>query len=294
MQRILGMMLALAVILGGFGLTLAPAAAHDDHGDHGGGGSHEEDGDDGSYTRLVSVLTGNAEVNAQGVPGQGDLDGGGLARVRLSPERGRACINAQVLEVDPLVAAHIHNAPAGKNGPIVVDFTGLIDGTKLKGCVDADPVVLAAIVADPASYYVNVHSQLFRGGAVRGQLDPKFSLRSVFPIKLLGSNEVEPPGDPNGSGNALVVVLPADLQVCIGARVRNTAPLTVAHIHQAPAGSNGPVVVDFTTLIRGNEVRGCVSVEPGLLQSIRSNPAGFYVNVHSEEFPRGAVRGQLR
>ena len=38
---------------------------------------------------------------------------------------------------------------------------------------------------------------------------------------------------------------------------------------------------------------GCVGVEHDLLKAIRKDPEQYYVNVHTGEFPEGAVRGQL-
>jgi hypothetical protein len=77
------------------------------------------------------------------------------------------------------VASHIHNAVAGVNGPIVVDtgLTAAMGITTSGGIatfsvtnITANPTVLNNIVADPGSYYFNVHSRLNPAGFVRGQL----------------------------------------------------------------------------------------------------------------------------
>ena len=304
-KQLRGMALGLIIALSALALSFAPTYAHGnngDHGgsgnngDHGGSGNNGDDGDEHAPARevLVAFLTGGAEVNSAGQPNQGDLDGSAIARVRLVPAKGRVCINAETRSLDPLVLAHIHSAPAGANGPVVVDFTGLIDGPVVKGCVSADPSLIDAIVANPASYYLNIHSETFRAGAVRGQLEPRGSLRSSFQLTLSGAAEVGNPGDLDGIGSARVTLAARELEICINARVRKLAPLTLAHIHNAPAGANGPVVVDFTQFIDGSRVNGCVTVDPNLLQAIRANPASYYVNVHTAEFPAGAMRGQLQ
>lgn len=75
--------------------------------------------------------------------------------------------------------AHIHKAPAGVNGPIHWDFleagvpVASVSGqpSQLRGVARARAdAVLSDLLANPAGYYVNVHSTVFPGGAVRGQL----------------------------------------------------------------------------------------------------------------------------
>jgi hypothetical protein len=65
--------------------------------------------------------------------------------------------------------SHIHAGGHGKAGPVVVPLS---TGSKLhhQGCVKASPTVVKAIEGHPASYYVNIHSKKYPGGAVRAQL----------------------------------------------------------------------------------------------------------------------------
>ena len=69
------------------------------------------------------------------------------------------------------------------------------------------------------------------------------------------------------------------------------------HIHVAPAGSPGPVVVTLFTgsFADTDAVSGCAqNVDGDLIKAIRQDPTAYYVNVHNRpNFPGGAVRGQL-
>ena len=75
-----------------------------------------------------------------------------------------------------------------------------------------------------------------------------------------------------------------------------------AHIHPAPAGVNGPVVVStglsgtspFAMSADAAELTvGDIAVDPALAQAIIDNPAGYYFNLHTPANPGGLARGQL-
>ena len=111
---------------------------------------------------------------------------------------------------------------------------------------------------------------------------------------LNGPSEV-PPGDPDGSGVAHVTLNQGQGRVCFEISVSNILlPATAAHIHVAPAGVAGPIVVPFTPPDASGTSSGCTeNVDPDLIKAIRQHPENYYVNVHNVQFPAGAVRGQL-
>jgi hypothetical protein len=114
---------------------------------------------------------------------------------------------------------------------------------------------------------------------------------------LLGANQVPAVATP-GSGTAQVTINPGRDELCFQITVSDlTGPPLAAHIHQGPAGTNGPIVVPFVpdpfAFSPNGTAQGCVSVADSLLNQIRSDPGGFYVNVHTKMHPGGEVRGQL-
>lgn len=116
---------------------------------------------------------------------------------------------------------------------------------------------------------------------------------------LNGANEVGAAGDPDGSGTMNLTLNSGQEEICWNLEVANIDAPTRAHIHEAPAGQNGGVVVFFFDLVVDPPIpvpaslSGCVTADRDLIKEIRANPEEYYINVHNDEYPAGAVRGQL-
>lgn len=109
---------------------------------------------------------------------------------------------------------------------------------------------------------------------------------------LSGGQEVPDPGDPDGTGTALITLNQGQEMVCWELSVSGIAPATAAHIHEGAAGVSGPVVVTLSPPDDGFS-SGCTSADAELIQSIRQSPWLYYVNLHNADYPTGALRGQL-
>lgn len=109
----------------------------------------------------------------------------------------------------------------------------------------------------------------------------------TYAAGLVGANEVAP-GDPDGAGSATITINTGTNELCWNVKVANLSNVAAAHIHNAAAGANGPVKVDFA-----GQLSGCSTLTAQLAGEIVATPANFYVNVHSSEFTGGAIRGQL-
>jgi hypothetical protein len=112
-----------------------------------------------------------------------------------------------------------------------------------------------------------------------------------FRLQMTGAAEVPGPGDPDGTGTAVLRVNAGQGRVCYELTVQNIEPATAAHIHRTPPDP-GPVVVPLDPPTDGSS-SGCATVNRALAQEIVRNPTVFYVNVHNAPFPGGAVRANL-
>jgi hypothetical protein len=130
-----------------------------------------------------------------------------------------------------------------------------------------------------------------------------------FTATLNGASEV-PPVTTTAAGTATFEAAgETPTQISFNVQVTNLTGVTAAHIHNGPAGQNGPVVAFLcggggtpacgaTALASGTitagslQAGGNISSMGQLLGTMRTG--GIYVNVHTMANPGGEIRGQLQ
>ena len=184
-------------------------------------------------------------------------------------------------------AAHIHEGAAGVAGAILVPLTDAGGGV---WTVPPGSTLTPAQVASwqAGNLYVNVHSAAFSAGEVRGQLNLGAPVTQT--VALSGANEV--PANPStATGRGAFGLNPITLQLTGGLSTSGLTG-TAAHLHEAPAGAAGPIIVPLS-----DGGGGVWTVPPGTRltsgQFTSWRTGNLYANVHSAAYPSGEIRGQL-
>ncbi len=116
-----------------------------------------------------------------------------------------------------------------------------------------------------------------------------------FSASMSGANEVGTSGDPDGSARSLVEV--TGDRVTFAFTWKGIGTPTMGHIHVGAAGVGGGVKVPLFGSAMPASTSGATGVvtvtDAALVATITAHPSDFYLNLHTAEFPAGAVRGQL-
>jgi uncharacterized protein (TIGR03437 family) len=196
---------------------------------------------------------------------------------------------------------------AGSGGTGVLHYETEVN-LAAPGALDA----VSGSISNPAGYYIDAQTADFPAGAFRSQLMK--TDRMDYQVTLLPSQEVPPitgfngqvPSrlsvytvrNPDGTAPGGAVVFDENVQFPSGTQI------TATHVHDGPAGTNGPVRIDsrlksFPVLVNdgtGNIYRlATVGDTAGLatLNSLISTPWMQYLNIHTADHPGGAARSQL-
>jgi CHRD domain len=107
---------------------------------------------------------------------------------------------------------------------------------------------------------------------------------------------VQVTGTPRGAAHATgaaIIALHGDSLVCWRfAHLHGFTDATSAVIQSGSNGRPGQVVIALSPGPRLHH-QGCVPVSPALSRRIGARPGGYYVTIHSKQYPTGAVRAQL-
>ncbi|WP_111641668.1 CHRD domain-containing protein [Marinimicrobium alkaliphilum] len=186
-------------------------------------------------------------------------------------------------------AAHIHAGDVGTNGPVVFGFSDSGDN----GIWVIEGEALTEVQHDAllaGGWYINVHTESFPDGELRGQI--LTDTQSLYVFTLSGNQEVPAvQTDAHGQGYLLY-------DSSNGILTLNTLAwdltATAAHIHQAEAGMNGDILVGWDA---DSGTEGLWQLADGTvlgsddIYALRT--ANLYVNVHTDAYPDGEIRGQI-
>ena len=125
----------------------------------------------------------------------------------------------------------------------------------------------------------------------------------------LNGGEETPILNTGAVGTAEVIVDAENQEVTVTLRVFNIpTPTTAGHIHIGPVGIAGPVVINFPDALVGRTGDFAMTFRAGPNQFVARPAIGIntmqdaiqailngnsYVNIHTQQFPAGEIRGQL-
>lgn len=226
-----------------------------------------------------------------------------------------------------ITGLHIHSGAAGINGPVTLNTgvsgtnniaangAGLIElPAQALPTAAASLATLEGMFSDPSNYYANMHTSAYPGGVIRGQLQraewnvgiglmsPANEVPAIegYNASAVGSVMTIITRRPDGSINS------GEVLFTVNYNFPGKITFTGLHIHTGAAGVNGPVTLNSAltridssdsgvgTLTYRNEIDVNNAASVAALEGQFRNPAGYYINLHTTDYPGGVVRSQMR
>ncbi len=236
---------------------------------------------------FVADLSGAKEVPAVSTMAYG------LGVFNLSKDESKIEYNVVVQNLSgAITGAHLHFGMANANGPVAENLTASVMGNTIIGVISSPSQALMDSIK-AGNVYLNVHTMANAGGEIRSQLTNS-AKHLYFDAQLNGAQEV-PAVSTTAMGvgslwlNATMDTMWYDI-VADGL----SGALTGAHIHEATAGNNGPVVHNMTTDINGNRITGTITGATLTDELINDFLSGaLYFNLHTAANANGEIRGQI-
>ena len=196
-----------------------------------------------------------------------------------------------------ITAAHFHNASAGAEGGVVRTITDDFDGATAHGVwttEDAEPFtdeMMRELLA--GNLYLNIHTAANPPGEIRGQVT--LDVGDHFTGMLTPEQQTaDVTSDATGTASMSLTSDGLTFDVTLDGL---SGPITAAHFHNAPIGSDGGVVRTITGDFTGNTAHGvwtAADAEPLTGEMMRELLAGnLYLNIHTAANPGGELRAQV-
>jgi hypothetical protein len=198
--------------------------------------------------------------------------------------RMRFTVRAAGLSAEPSSAV-VAFGPAGLNGPLALDLAD--PKTPPSSAFTGARTLTSTEDLDLGRWYVNLASQRYPGGEVRGQI-----LRpgQVLYVGRLNGAEAVPPVDTTAYGAVSLIVDSHLDRVVYDVAVAGTRP-TTGHLGEAAVGQSGAPVMPFEVL--GDTFRATRWITPESTFLTSLGVGHVYASVGSAEHPEGELRGQL-
>jgi hypothetical protein len=212
--------------------------------------------------------------------------GSGNGFIELNPATREISGEVEITGFTSTVA-HIHAGAFGSNGAIQIPLED--HGGHGHYTVPAKTVLTTAQVDSlrAGGLYFNVHSSTNAGGEIRGQIGQRVLLGSAS-----GAQEV--PSNGSAATGRAFATYDQRTRALQGSITLTGMTATVAHIHMAAAGSNGPVVFALAETSAGSGVWAVpANTTLTAAQAKALLTDGMYFNAHSAQFAGGEIRAQL-
>ena len=245
-----------------------------------------------------AVLSGDEETTVV------DPDAKGAASFRITAPDTLEFVLAMVQPaITTINAAHIHAAPPGIDGLILVDLNvpgATVDagaGT-MHGIVSISQEHLARISANLQDHYCNAHTLAAPGGIVRGQLEAG----TVEMWSPLSGDEESTVIDATARGGVTLEFssfTAGRATLAVPSNTQDINDINGAHVHVGGAGVDGIILIglqngaDYGTGASTGSAEGAISYTQAEFTRILACPEAFYANLHTTAAPNGLVRGQL-
>lgn len=233
---------------------------------------------------FAARMNGNQEVPAV------TTNALGLGTFYLNNTRDTLCFDMTATGLSGAITGiHIHDGAAGQNGPVLIDMMPFLTGNRLKGSFTGATLTSSLVEKMFAGeLYLNVHTAANANGEIRGQIVPEED--KGMAVSINGAQEV-PAVSTTATGLGFFMLQKHEGTLSINIVVDGlSGPITGAHLHQAVAGQNGPVVQDLTSFVSGNRISATVN-PASYLNALKTD--SLYINIHTAANANGEIRGQL-